>query len=231
MSNPDKFPACNIHYMEQRTDEWFDVRRGTLTASDFGPWLLQTTKVARKTWWANVARIAMEKAGAPSPPVFPNWAMKRGIELEEEAVESFEKSSILSICPVGFCKWIHGCIGCSPDGLIFSTGEGFEGKAPIPATQGKYLLCDLYSKEKEIGELFPNVSEDYKWQVKGSIAVTGAKGWWVQSYNPSVPPSRYYVQRDKEVDELLLAFKRFDSDVKEYMRRMAILWDEEAACD
>ena len=33
------YPECKLIQCEQRTPEWFDARRGILTASQFGDWL------------------------------------------------------------------------------------------------------------------------------------------------------------------------------------------------
>lgn len=35
------FPDCRIHRMEQRTPEWYQIREGKLTGSQFGAWLAE----------------------------------------------------------------------------------------------------------------------------------------------------------------------------------------------
>lgn len=45
------FPDCEIIECEQRSPEWFEARRGLLTASEFGMWLLkQTTATEKKSF-------------------------------------------------------------------------------------------------------------------------------------------------------------------------------------
>ena len=42
------FPDCTLIDCEQRSPEWFEHRRGVLTASQFGDWLTKSGKVAEK---------------------------------------------------------------------------------------------------------------------------------------------------------------------------------------
>ena len=39
------FPDCTVHEVEQRSSEWFDLRRPRLTGSKFGSWLSETPKI------------------------------------------------------------------------------------------------------------------------------------------------------------------------------------------
>lgn len=39
------FPSCTIHDVDQRSDEWFRLRQGRLTASKFGSWLAEPPKI------------------------------------------------------------------------------------------------------------------------------------------------------------------------------------------
>ena len=39
------FPNCEIHEVVQRSEEWFDLRRGNITASKFGAWLSEPPKI------------------------------------------------------------------------------------------------------------------------------------------------------------------------------------------
>ena len=37
----DQFPNCRIHYMQQRSPAWYDIKRGKLSASTVGAWLTE----------------------------------------------------------------------------------------------------------------------------------------------------------------------------------------------
>jgi hypothetical protein len=174
---PNHYPDCQLHHMEQRSDAWWEVRKGLLTASEFGAWVIDKKggKVATRAKKSAICKLLAQAAGCPEPPSFDNWTTERGSELEPLAIECFENATGLTVAPVGFCKSVHGKFGCSPDGLIMSNGEGIESKAPLPATHCKYVLE---------GEL----PAEYKLQVHGSMAVTGAPAWWFQSFCPGLPP-------------------------------------------
>jgi hypothetical protein len=91
------FPDCDIHRMEQRIDSWFAVRKGVLTASNFGPWLINSGKVAEGARERAICALIAERANCESAPIFENWAMKRGTELEPQAIASFEGETGLKV--------------------------------------------------------------------------------------------------------------------------------------
>jgi hypothetical protein len=149
------FPDCIIETMPQRSDEWFAARKGILTASNFGPWLLATGKVAEGAKEKAICKLIAERANCDLGPNFENWAMKRGTELEPQAVAAFEGATGIKIQEVGFCKSLHGDFGCSPDGLVIGESAGLEGKVPVPDTHIRY---------RRAGEL----PSEYLYQVHGS---------------------------------------------------------------
>lgn len=208
------FPDCKLHFVEQRTPEWHSLRKGVLTASEFGPWLVNSGKVADGAREKAVCRILAQRAGCWEPPFFENEAMRRGTELEPEAVESFRAATGKDVFPVGFAKSIHGHFGCSPDGLIVGESCGFEGKCPVPATHIQYRRAGV-------------LPDEYRFQVHGCMAVTGAKSWWFQSYSPGVANLRLLVERDQFTEDLLAALIRFSGLVDSAIAEEAAAWDRE----
>jgi hypothetical protein len=51
--------------------------------------------------------------------------------------------------------------------------------------------------------------EKYLYQVHGCMAVTGARKWWFQSWNPNMPGLRVLVKRDDFTEKLLTALVVF----------------------
>lgn len=192
------FPDCITHRMEQRTDEWFAARKGVLTASNFGPWLVNTGKVAEGARERAICALIAERANCESAPIFENWAMKRGTELEPQAIASFEGETGLKVEQVGFCRSIHGAFGCSPDGLIIGESCGIEGKVPVPETHIRYRRAGV-------------LPDEYLYQVHGSMAVTGAESWWFQSFCPGVAPLRIRIERDDFTEKLKAALIEFSA--------------------
>ena len=84
-------------------------------------------------------------------------------------------------------------VGCSPDGLVGEDG-GIEGKCPNPATHPSYL------------ELVDTPPSEYRWQVQGSMLVTGRPWWDFVSYHPDFPDELQLhvvrVKRDEEPRDL-----------------------------
>lgn len=211
----NRFKDCEVSMCEQRSDEWFDLRRGNLTASNFAPWLLtKKTVTARKARESAICKLIAQAAGAWEKENFATAEMQRGTDLEPEAVAAFEKATGLGVTDVGFCQSIHGSFGCSPDGLIDGRMAGLEGKCPIPGTHIKY---------RRAAEL-PN---EYIYQVHGSMAVTGATSWWFQSYNPGLAPYRMLVERDAFTEELHACLREFSGEFEEALLEESSAWQRE----
>jgi len=147
------------------------------------------------------------------PPRNPAlWAVWNGLRLEKEAVAEFQEWSGEKIIEVGFAKSLTGSAGCSPDGLIDGKPIGFEGKAPLPATHVKYLLEDK----------LPDIYRD---QVHFSMAVTGAKGWWFQSYCPGLPPFPIFIERDEYTERMAAGLAEFNDTLMAAEHQIASLWE------
>ena len=189
-------PDCKTYLMPQRSEAWLAIRKGIFTASNFGPWLLNTGKVADAARERSICALIAERAGCESAPVFENWAMKRGSELEPQAIASFEGETGLRVEPVGFCRSLHGRFGCSPDGILTGKSCGIEGKIPVPETHIRYRRAGV-------------LPDEYIYQVHGSMAVTGADSWWFQSWNPGLAPLRILVHRDEFTEKLKSALIEF----------------------
>lgn len=41
IATPTRFQSCTMHNMEQRSPEWYDIRKGVITASKAGEWLAE----------------------------------------------------------------------------------------------------------------------------------------------------------------------------------------------
>lgn len=197
------FPDCKLIDCEQRTDEWFEHRRGYLTASQFGDWLTKSGKVADKARLTAASKCLAEFYGCPDPSPFESDDMKRGVELEPDAREAFMLQTGFAVDSIGFAKSKHGFFGCSPDGIM-QHGEGLEIKCPRMSKLIQYIKND-------------ELPDEYKAQVHGSMAVTGAKAWWFVAYYPSFPVFVQRVERDEYTEQMLAGLKSYH----EYYQELA----------
>jgi len=211
MIDADHFPDCHILHMAQRSDAWFQARKGVLTASNFGPWLINSGKVAEQARERAICKLIAERANCESAPNYENWAMQRGTELEPQAVAAFEGETGIKVADVGFCLSKFGNFGCSPDGLIVGHSIGFEGKVPVPETHIRY---------RRAGEL----PDEYLFQIHGSMAVTGATAWHFQSWNPGLASLRILIERDEFTEKLKAALIAFSAQYEE-------AWEQEIAAN
>lgn len=115
--------------VEQRTDEWHDLRRGKITGSklkDIVPLRGNGRKIGFYELLAD--RLATTDGYESETP------MDRGVLLEDEAIKEFEKETKKKVEKVGLCvKDDNENIALSPDGLIK------KGKKYVEAVEVKCL--------------------------------------------------------------------------------------------
>ena len=192
-----------IHELEQGSDEWFALRKGRLTASQYDKVFNQKTKMLnRATAMKHVDGMLAELYYKEDDLMGfkPNWAMERGTRLEEVARLDFELRTGVDIREVGFVTndSFGEHIGCSPDGLVVGDNGGIEIKCPLPATHIKYHREGVLPRE-------------YRAQVHGSMAVCNADYWWFTSYCPNIKDFTIQVMRDEYTASLAQALRDFNS--------------------
>src|SRR3990167_3178937 len=168
--------------MPQGSEEWFKIRTGLPTSSNFDKIVTADGK-ASKQREKYLYTLAGEKVSGIKEDTFQSFAMQKGIEKEAEARNYYKMLYDVEVQEVGFCLADNGLWGCSPDGLIGDDG-GVEIKAPLIHTHVSYLLK---------GKLL----EDYYQQAQGSLFVTGRKWWDVMSYYAGLRPVIIKVTPDK----------------------------------
>jgi hypothetical protein len=149
-----------------------------------------------------------------APPRNPAlWAVWNGIRQEPAALAAFQDWHGHALIEVGFCEHKSGVAGCSPDALIYGQPIGFEGKAPMPATHIRYLLDGVLPSE-------------YADQVHFSMAVTGAVGWWFQSYCEGLPSFRVFTERSDYTERMVEGIAEFKEHLESARDEIASLWNQ-----
>jgi putative phage-type endonuclease len=175
MSNLTVFPD-----MEQRSPEWYEVRRGIVTASAVGRLLTPTLKVAdNDTSRGITSTLAAERITGWTEDTAMTPDMWRGVEHEPFARDEYGTHN-QPVTQVGFMvrEW-HGMkIGYSPDGLVGSDGL-IEVKCPRAKTHVRTILAD-------------DVPAQYAPQLQAALLVSGRDWCDFVSYVGGLP---LYVKR------------------------------------
>ena len=169
-----------IHTMPQRSEDWFAVKCGKFTATDFGK-LMPTPKQGPEDFnaaqMAIIYRVAAERlTGLKKGSDWGSAPKDFGVETEDEARVSFMLETGLDVYEVGFVEF-NEWIGCSPDGLI-GDDEGLEIKCPNSDTHLRYRNNPQ------------DLLDDYRYQCVGGLLCTGRKRWHLYSYDPRFESER-----------------------------------------
>lgn len=165
----------------QGTEEWFEVRLGFVTASNFHKVL--NKKTGRGLY---MRKLAAERLTGLLEDSYKNEVMAKGNETEQEARRYYEMVNDCKVEQVGFVmrdEWVGG----SPDGLIGKDGL-LEIKCPLSSTHIEIILS---------GKM-PTLHIS---QVQGLLWVTERKWCDFVSYDNRVisqPMFCIRVERDKE---------------------------------
>ena len=188
----------------QGSDEWFDAKRGMMSASNF-------SKILNKGSGRGLymRRLAGERLTGETQETYSNGNMEAGIELEAAAREYYEELNSCEVEQVGFVK-MSDWIGCSPDGLVSDDGL-IEIKSVLPSTHINNIL-----RAKMPTEHIP--------QVQGQLFVTGRK-WcdWI-SFCPAIKVRPFFcvrISRDgKYVNVLEIAISQFVTELQGMIKKI-----------
>lgn len=180
----------------QGTDEWYSVRLGKFTASDFHVMLGKSQSKTDKLWEVVFERITHNT----DQENFTTFAMERGKILEVEARRLYSAIGETEIRETGFVEpdkdnpW-YGFVGVSPDGLVGEDG-GLEIKSPL----GKNFL--QWTKVNEDGiRTVEYIKPEYKTQVELTLMITGREWWDFCYYHPLLGIAVKRITSDPELRE------------------------------
>lgn len=180
----------------QGSPEWFDVRRGKVTASRV-PDLVARTKSG---WGASrvnyMAELIAERLTGTSAASYTNAAMQWGTEMEPEARAAYEFRHDCDVTEIGFVEHPEILMsGASPDGLVGDEGL-VEIKCPNTATHIDTLM----------GQSVPS---KYVIQMQWQMACTGRKWCDFASFDPRMPESmRLFVKRVTRDEHEIMALEK-----------------------
>lgn len=208
--------SIQIHDMEQGTPEWFAVRLGVPTASEFSTVMASgrggTPSVTRRKYMLKLAGEILTGEPAES---YTNPAMERGHEMEAEARNLYAFMADVDPVQVGFVT--NGRAGCSPDALVGERG-GLEIKTRAP-----HLLIETLLK----GEM----PTEHTAQVQGCMWVCEREWWDFAAYYRGLPLFTKRIERDEAyIARMASAVREFTEELDDVVASIrARMGESEAA--
>lgn len=201
--------------IDQKTDEWKELRKGKITASRFSELIWKRGDTLTETGKSYIKELIAEKYNLNNykEKDIYNEDIERGEVLEPECRQEYADLNNVEINLVGFVERDE-YTGCSPDGLIGEDGL-IECKAPKNKNFIKYILGD----EKDY--------ENYVWQCKYQMYITGRKWCDLCFYNKNFK-KHLYIKRitlteedrniiEKTLSESIKIYKEYEEQLKEYV--------------
>jgi len=184
-----------IHNFPQRSEEWYTIRRGRMTASNAQA--IGNNGKGLDTYCYELAAEMLTKT-FQSPEITED--MQRGIDLENEARGLFEIETGKSVKEIGFASY-EEYAGCSPDGLIDEENALLEIKCPNNINYIK-LLSGI------------NIDSKYIWQIQMQMAILGRDKTYFVAYNPNFEKSLFIKVIESDKDKQDSIFKGIEAGKK-----------------
>jgi hypothetical protein len=171
----------------QRSQAWFDARRGLPTCSRFDAILTPKTGKPAAAQETLINSLIAESIAPPAEGFvraeYVSEEMEQGMKLEAEARCAYElEFAPAPVSEAGFLLHDSGLFGGSPDALVGEVG-GCEIKCPLLATHIGYVRNGA-------------LPDAYRCQVHGYLIVTGRAWWSFFSYARGAEPLHLTVTRD-----------------------------------
>lgn len=207
---------------EQNSPEWFRVRCGVVTASNFQHLMRENGK-ASKTRRTYLLKLAGERMSNLPAEGFTNLHMERGKLMEPRARETYAFVKGIELRQVAFIHDDVKMAGCSPDSIVMPRGDGLlEIKTALP-----HVLIDFWASYIRNKEFPP----EHKAQCQGALWLAEELGVeWIdiqishesddENAKP-MPPLRVRAYRDDAyIKELAANVLAFNADIEEQIAQI-----------
>jgi hypothetical protein len=195
--------VIEIFDMLQGSPEWFQVRLGLPTASEFGAILAKGQGKVRRGY---LCRLAAERLLGETQETYTNHHFRRGKEMESEARDLYAFINEVDPTLVGFIR--NEIAGCSPDALIGEDGM-LEIKTRLPA-----LMVDVLAQG--------GTPPEHKAQLQGGLWITERSWCDFVAYWPGMPLYVARVERDDEyIEGLAQEVTKFADELAALVQRIS----------
>lgn len=202
--------------IEQGSPDWYELRLGIPTASNFA---MVTRDADSKTRREYMHKLAGEiLTGRPAEGKITTAAMQRGHEMEPEAREHYAKTNIVKIDRVGFVrrKLPSGrYVGSSPDGLMEARKGANWRRGLEIKTMAPHLMIGLLER----GATLP---PEHRWQVYGTMWVADLEEVDLMLYYRGMPvaPKFTVVRSEPAIKEISDAVEVFDHELNGLVKKI-----------
>lgn len=148
-----------FHNVVQNSEEWFELRKGKVTTSNFGKFMANYGKPFGEPAKKYAFRLAKEqKTGViVESESFTSKHIENGHIYEPIARQEYEFETFNDITNGGFCQHdVYKNVGGSPDGFVNDQNGGIEIKCVIDYTHRTTIVRDSFDPS-------------YKWQLLGNM--------------------------------------------------------------
>jgi len=208
--------AIKTFNVMQGTDEWLDLRRGVLTASEMKLIVTPTLKVAdNDKTRQHLYELAAQRISGYTEPSYISDDMLRGQEDEIYAREAYAEH-FAPVTTVGFItndKWGF-TLGYSPDFLVGDDGQG-ESKS----RRQKYQIETIINDE---------MPAEFAVQIQTGLLVTERAWCDFISYSGGLPMFVKRIYPDDKTQQAIIEaargfYEKLDSKLAEFAARMAAM--------
>ena len=195
-----------IHECDQGTEEWFRVRMGTATASEFSTVMASGRGGGEsKTRRTYMLKLAGEIITGELAESYSNAHMERGKVMEEEARNFYCFEHDADPVRVGFIA--NHNAGCSPDSLLGDKGM-LEIKTALP-----HILIDRLLRDE--------MPPEHRAQVHGQMWVAEREWCDLVIYWPKLPLFVKRIHRDDGyIATIAGAVKQFNEELQEVIEKI-----------
>lgn len=183
-----------VHSVLQGSPEWYTVRAGLPTASNFSMLITSTGEPSKSLPEYAITLAAEKYSGRPVDAWEGNGYTERGKLLEPDAKSLYSFVQNCEIEPVGFVTDDLLTFGCSPDGFI-----GDDGLAEFKCLKAENHIKKAILYYRKHGRCHP----DYVQQTQGQMLVCERQWCDLIFYNPELPMLTIRQERDEKLIESL----------------------------
>lgn len=184
-----------LHDVEQRSPEWYALRLGIPTASEFAQIVTPTGRPSASARTYAMSLAAELFIGRSINMWGGNAWTDRGREMETQAISHYEFTRDVEIKPIGFVTNDDKTAGCSPDGFV-----GDDGMVEVKALKAEHHIAAIMAHQ--VNGACP---ADYKPQTQGQLLLCQRQWCDLVFYHPELPMLTIRQQPDEAMGKTLSA--------------------------